>query len=88
MEKEVFYQLNSKDKFTEGEFEVLSWAILKEILNIGNKISDLNISILKSKTEGEAESYSAQKEYYLKKHEILKKFHKNLIGIRIKKMEE
>lgn len=88
MEKEVFYQLNSKDKFTEGEFEVLSWAILKEILNIGNKISDLNISILKSKTEGEAESYSAQKEYYLKKNEILKKFHKNLIGIRIKKMEE
>ena len=25
MEKEVFYQLNSKDKFTEGEFERLPW---------------------------------------------------------------
>ena len=88
MEKEVFYQLNSKDKFTEEELEVLSWAILKEMFNVSNKIADLNIKMLKSKTDAEVESYSAQKEYYLKKHEILKKFHENLIGIRIEKMEE
>ena len=88
MEKEIFYQLNSKDKFTEEELEVLCWAILKEMFNIRNKISDLNISILKSKTEGEVESYSAQKDYYLKKHEILKNFYNNLICIRIEKMEE